>query len=953
MANSKANIYPIQLQGAELNLNKYDAEIKQYSGFNKNNAPFVGGCLANVFTKDETQEGSTSENTYIDTNGDVYHVDTEGLWKNGEKVIDCEGKNFYSVEKVNVPSNTVFVYDEYCYVYYKETESSIDYYIRFYIENTDTWQDIFMYSNSKTELQNVYFDCKVSKFASNNKIYTDYAFGYGRMSPQDNIRLCYKKVFVYTIYEDTEQEIIKTGLYEGNETETNILGTSTRIGEKFIELMFTRDTEQYCYMCVNSAFFCKYLYSFAFDISGESVQISRSLIGSNYNPVTNSSLFDSDFDTSRIPIVSGENYIFYFYSNGRLTFKPYEATVSNSKVIYCDIELKKNGNKYFKLTNPLYYSGILDSFTAYNTSNKIFSFGTFVQVAQNVEANKSIGVCDFQTIGVYYNNTEEKWELNTGAVLNKVILLNNEVVTGLTLPDTSLILATDWNSVDENYIFISKPEFYYYKNDEPVIYYKSTDGFFYKIIKSIPKVRKVGNQIIINCDTIPNSFRTTDEKKILFAPSWNNRCLEKNTSKQSTTPKYFASSINEYAQEDNSSIILNPVPVYANIDYSFFPGHDNYKLDLIKFNVYIGNDSNDVVYNYTQSLDFGKVYKADNLIGLPFPADTNGNVEYSPSLFAEIESIYGNKMFVKSGSTFYPLMKGNNNEPVMSFYLASGLDNLEEGFIVQGQFYGIINNGLYSIQYSNGVLADVAFVVDVTGLKFCGNTPYQAFFFSKTNRCLYSFTGANVMNQAQFLDKFEDVIGYKYNPATQTIFMITENEVIAYSSFGTYEIYFPNCKEIYLLENGACLTDDEGNYRYIKYYAENGYTKQNITLDTCFYGMNNQTVTINDCLYVRLFSEEHESGNVEISASTLSNSGRMTEKTTFRIKSTDWDKMTHTVYLRYQPKEQRGLGVSFSINSPFKIAALSVGSQPDAILIDKVSKNAINAPQRTTNNNEW
>jgi hypothetical protein len=63
--------------------------------------------------------------------------------------------------------------------------------------------------------------------------------------------------------------------------------------------------------------------------------------------------------------------------------------------------------------------------------------------------------------------------------------------------------------------------------------------------------------------------------------------------------------------------------------------------------------------------------------------------------------------------------------------------------------------------------------------------------------------------------------------------------------------------------------------------------------------------------------------------------------------------MTHTVYLRYQPKEQRGLGVSFSINSPFKIAALSVGSQPDAILIDKVSKNAINAPQRTTNNNEW
>ena len=36
MANSRSNIYPVKLQGAELNLNKFDAEIKQYSGFNKN-----------------------------------------------------------------------------------------------------------------------------------------------------------------------------------------------------------------------------------------------------------------------------------------------------------------------------------------------------------------------------------------------------------------------------------------------------------------------------------------------------------------------------------------------------------------------------------------------------------------------------------------------------------------------------------------------------------------------------------------------------------------------------------------------------------------------------------------------------------------------------------------------------------------------------------------------------
>jgi hypothetical protein len=240
-------------------------------------------------------------------------------------------------------------------------------------------------------------------------------------------------------------------------------------------------------------------------------------------------------------------------------------------------------------------------------------------------------------------------------------------------------------------------------------------------------------------------------------------------------------------------------------------------------------------------------------------------------------------------------------------------------------------------------------------MQYVGNTPYMAIFFSKTNRCLYAFTGANILNKLQFVDKISEIKEYGYNPTTQTNILITDIGVIMLSSFGTFLLEYTDIVGFYLQDNGICLYNNSGDYHFIKYYkTENdGYTKQNIRLETCFYGMNNQTVTINDCLYVRLFSEEHESGDVEMTASTLSNFGRKTEKTTFKIKSTDWDKMTHSIYLRYQPKEQRGLGVSFSINSPFKIAALSVGSQPDAILIDKVSKTAINAPQRTTNNSEW
>ena len=110
MANSRSNIYPIQLQGAELNLNKFDAEIKQYRGFNKNNSPFVGGCLANVFTKEKQLEGANDNNTIITEDGTVYRVDTTGLYKNDTKLIDTEGKDFYDVEELSYPSGILYIY---------------------------------------------------------------------------------------------------------------------------------------------------------------------------------------------------------------------------------------------------------------------------------------------------------------------------------------------------------------------------------------------------------------------------------------------------------------------------------------------------------------------------------------------------------------------------------------------------------------------------------------------------------------------------------------------------------------------------------------------------------------------------------------------------------------------------------------------------------------------------
>ena len=469
-----------------------------------------------------------------------------------------------------------------------------------------------------------------------------------------------------------------------------------------------------------------------------------------------------------------------------------------------------------------------------------------------------------------------------------------------------------------------------------------------------------------------NSYDLERDKVLHYASTFNgfefineeNPDTETKTIYPSTVNKsYIGVAVNEYNRKDNPSIIINPLNVIdilqtlKNYNYGKLRPFTDDIMNVYTNVLFGSGETATSVIKYVYSIKKDGSYFIDpGLVDMPFPSDTNGNIEYSPSLFAEVKNVYGNQAFIKNGITFYPLEIGNDNLPVMAFYMASSIDNLEDGFIVQGQFYGIINKGIYSVQYVNGVVGGIQFVVSVENLQFVGNTPYEALFFSKTNRCLYSFTGANILQQKQLVDKISVVKSYKYNPATQSIFLLTDIGVIVSSLFGIYQIDMPEAENMFLLDNGVVLCDNEGHYRYIRYYLEEtdeDYVKQNINLETCFYGMNNQTVTINDCLYMRLFSEEHESGDLEVSATTLSLQGRMTEKTTFKIKPSDWDKETHTIYLRYQPKEQRGLGISFKINSPFKIASMSVGSQADAILVDKVSKGAITAPQVTSSNIKW
>ena len=936
MANSKSTIYPIQLQGAELNLNKLDAEIKQYSGFNKNNSPFVGGCLSNVFIKNSALEDSTDSNTYIDENGDIYTVKTDGFYKNGEKIKDLSAP-FVNLKELPLLSHPHRYFSENVIV----TLINKAVYLNgeFIADMDDSQTDNDLLDKYITGISFKYdgeiyfiFACQgFSKFRYRvlNLTTGETAYDYTSADQEDEKGL--DVTFPITImFDDTEGKVAvyysRRNNYEyvyissdflsegsiGNATYFNKNATEINKGSDDLIPSLNRYVEMFKLL--------GYPYNkILVDIVSNNINVSK-----NYYYA-----FDYDFSTTTSEILKlnyslpGNKYIaagttIENWSNGK--------TGSGNKALYDETQLIRGSLTYIS-------NGDHTKFLCFQFE-KLF--------ACSVSSDRATQPASYYKL---FNNY--------------VLFLNNGLLSGIGVyyEDCNTVLISNWNTVNPFSLSFTPNA-----NDEYYSMCYQDNGKYYLItLDNIPKLRKTVNQLVLNNITTNYNSYFLDrdiDKWGLFAPGFNgaycyaNSNTVKNYEVLNISERYYGFAVNEYELKKNPSIIINPIKLSLGYEIDFYGSKHFISLGFVNINIYMGSEKVDYLISWT----INNTYFNKNLKNLPFPSDANGNVQYSPSLFSNIESEFGNMAFIKTGNVMYPLIKGNENNVVMAYYLASGIENIVHGFIIQGQYYGIINESIYAIQFVNGVVSDIVLITDISNLQFVGNTPYEALFFSKTNRCLYSFTGANVLNQKQLIDKISEVRSYLYNPATQTVFLITDIGVLFYGLFGVFLLEFTDISKIFLLENGIVMSDNSGNYRYIKYYLDEGdtdYVKENINIETCFYGMNNEVVTINDCLYFRLFSEEHEEGDLKVSATTISLSGRKTEETTFKIKATDWDKITHTIYLRYQPKAQRGLGVSFSIDSPFKIASLSVGSQPDAVLIDKVSKGAIIAPQQTSNNIEW
>ena len=238
------------------------------------------------------------------------------------------------------------------------------------------------------------------------------------------------------------------------------------------------------------------------------------------------------------------------------------------------------------------------------------------------------------------------------------------------------------------------------------------------------------------------------------------------------------------------------------------------------------------------------------------------------------------------------------------------------------------------IIYAYSITEALQPIINISGMKLIGNTPYEALFFSNSNKTIYQFTGDNLLKPVIQCNEIERVVNNWYNPSTMSTYLLTDKGLVIFSS-GSVQIAklsSTSIQNVFITEKGFTVVESGNVWKAIQCQMEkeNGFEPLPIILHTKYYGSNERKFT-NDCVYIRLYDETMPEGTVKVLCSTLNEGLKNSEEKVFKLDSKMWDKDSKTIFLRYQPKYQEAAGFSIEIESTVGIVSLAISNTVTAV----------------------
>jgi len=457
------------------------------------------------------------------------------------------------------------------------------------------------------------------------------------------------------------------------------------------------------------------------------------------------------------------------------------------------------------------------------------------------------------------------------------------------------------------------------------VIYKDTYSNTVKYIKvksgiTLDDIEVVGHYLLVRCSANENIYDISQDKWAKFANDWNNRALlgyepftyvnewingqivptrEYWYMPDSATAMYgdtFSSSASWAAGYDVafqkekgfapsrlynytslSGVVGGEVFLKGavltdenGLDFFFSPGTSSpaYKC------TFFGNKSSSVV---------------SNLAGGVYPITSSGSAYFNiPIIESTVVDSYNGKYGLKIDGSVYTIAY-DGIRPIALYNTSSIVDQVDDFFIVQSQYYALINGYICSLSYSSSnVISGVEQIVNVQGMKFIGAFPSCAYFYSPSARAIFAFTGDADLQLFVQTDRITEVYNSKYYPNCEWIFLSTNDGLYVMTQNNTFRIDAMNVKRFFPTDDEYCVIvlDNETNDNiFISMNRYSGWNTMPVVLETSFFGdgdMKKSTITD---WYIRVFKgDEDYNGTVKCSAKTLTDIVSQVVKTFDGIK---------------------------------------------------------------------
>lgn len=981
MANAKSVIRDIDLKNVTLNLNKNKSIISDFVGFNKNTGVWYNGVLSNLYCNNDK-----AADDIITIDNDVYKIIDNSLYKNDVLVKDYISINKVRTEILGNINDNVICYTPAVHIYYEGNDAYVKYGdtivpVGQYYPNTIPYIIIDKADNTWCVIYGNYIVCKGMTEAKLLSI-----------APTAAIYSATKSKWYYV-----NDDISLVNVLDASDVIT--LSMTAKLIEGAVSVSGWTPKYKAVQLDSRNVFASIYDLSVA---DKPTVTINKNIKTFKYlkgyyieDAISASPYYSRNGDAIDMSVIPDELTLYVqpftawskmgsirtkFLSYDSFLTLPYSTLANYQDVIDKPI----NNVEDIKYT---FSKSSVDGPTSYYIESTPVD-NEFITLAgstagpserytdSEVYTMKYLGEANYpKLMGLFNESFTPEWMFTYA--FNFKLIYNKDALVGIS-KDGSIVVP--WNDVDENTLTMTDNDIYYFSlSNNTWVHINVGTGNKLEAIK-------VGNNLLLN-SLVDNCYRkdklftynvdTTLASFTILKPRvglintygavFYSYIVPKHITENIQIGNYWLPYLLEAIKNTEKYFISiasndNDGPIWASTQLLNYTGTTNVRKEGWQFTSSPVFDTATIDYSYyLNNMELQNIESID-----AYTSDTGSVLSYFKSWYEGIAK-YNNKLadveksmteptyynlspnvdimtYIDGFNTISLLKVGNNtlqllvkeSELLLVYNILSNVNNVSEYFVLQGQQYGIINNYINKVDMVNGQVVSQIPITSVEGLKFLGNTDKEAFFFSQMNKTIQYFAADNTLEFLMDATEIDNNTTTVFAKQTNDIFLLLNDKVVVFTNGGS--MYEMLSRAEYITFGDNSWSDGNKTWSYFK--INNEQERVPIELETLWFGdtVNRKLMNV-DCIYIELYDDNYMPGKFEISFDGLMNNTVSTKKQVFNVKSSDYDRVTKTVYLRYQPAYQNCAAFKLNVKSDLAIKRIAVGYTSEGTPL--ISKNNI------------